>query len=99
MYASKRNVGYNSVKVSEACILLVDGHPCILMVNLLFKLSDHITCQCLIHLLDTLHGETKVQAYADFFPTEQAARNALQTAAHQAGMWSQLVGACVEYWR
>ena len=63
--------------------------------SLIFELSDHTTCQCLIHHLGTLRRDTKVRAYAEISTTEQAACIGLQAAAHQAGVQSQLVGACM----
>ena len=63
--------------------------------SLLFELSDHTICRCLIHRLGTLRRDTKVRAYAELSATEQAARTGLQMAAHQAGVRSQLVGACM----
>ena len=45
--------------------------------SLLFELSDHTTCQCLIHCLGMLHRDTKVQAYAELSAMEQAAHTGL----------------------
>ena len=60
--------------------------------SLIFQLSNHTTCQHLLHCLGMLRKETAVRVVAELSATEKAARTGLQMAARQAGIHHRLIG-------